>query len=503
MTFKFEVELTGASQDEHDYSEDTPAKTYEFVRDTSDNTLFKDIQVDDISSLIRDETVFYSDFDMGVYQIAANLEQKRIMAVCKADESISVDCKGIREFKGLGKKIAASSELGVLNTKREVEGLPPLSPEDFEITPYQKLNTSEEKALETGKIQVYKKLKEYRLQYGIPKVIPLLGEGVSFRELLPTCKRYKSNRAKTLRPLLLKTLRQWIVDEVGGVMTTETKDGELIECDDKLEFFSSQGYQHYRKHGWFNIGVISSDKDAMNSSKLLINADRYSGSDKSKKGKLKFPKPLLIEATDVSCGDLELISKTTDSGTSQEVKGYGFKFLMFQAFLGIDGADFYDALGHLGRGFNFGVASAYKVLKPCKTAKECLQACIDVFAELLPTGVKYTDHLGVEHDVDTLTYMSTYFTVAYMLRSDTDSMTLPKLCSMLGVDTSKITNNHIRKTKPQSEFDISVAEYSSTVESVMSLLSDKSGKVADKASRLEEALKMLGDLKNFDKLYED
>ncbi|MBU5860978.1 hypothetical protein JVW02_19615, partial [Vibrio cholerae O1] len=75
-----------------------------------------------------------------------------------------------------------------------VEGLQPLSADDFDIIQYQNLNMNEDKAFETAKIQVYKKLKEYRLQYNIPKVIPVLGEGESFRESYPTCRRYKGNR---------------------------------------------------------------------------------------------------------------------------------------------------------------------------------------------------------------------------------------------------------------------------------------------------------------------
>lgn len=460
--------VTTENENKHDVGE---KRENVFIRDESDNPLFREIQVDDISKLIRPETVFYADFDMPVYQIASNLEEKRIKATCKSDPSIVIDCKGVREFKGLGKKIADSSELGVLNLKRSVEGLQPLSADDFDIIQYQNLNMNEDKAFETAKIQVYKKLKEYRLQYNIPKVIPVLGEGESFRESYPTCRRYKGNRQETLRPLLLKKLRQWVINDLGGIMTTDTHNGKLVECDDKVEMFAAQGYQHYRKHGWFNIGIISGDKDSLNSPKLIINTDRYHGSDKSKQGKLRFPKPMLIEATDRCCGDLELISKTdSKSNTSQEVKGYGFKFLMFQAFLGLDSADNYDALSHLGKDIGFGVSSAYKVLKPCETAQECLQACIDVFAEKLPYGVQYTDHMGVDHDIDTATYMDIYFKVAYMLRSVNDTMDFYKLCEAFKVDTSKIIDNN-KLSPPQRTFapkEETLLEIKSLIETIVS-----------------------------------
>lgn len=499
--FSMKFKPSGHVQEDGEQKESKP-----FVRDDSDNTLFKEIQVDDISKLIRPETVFYADFDMPVYQIASNLEEKRIKAICKSDPDIIIDCKGIREFKGLGKKVAESSELGVLNTKRLVEGLPELLPEDFTVESYQKLNMDEEKSFETAKIQVYSKLKEYRLQYNLPKVIPVLGEGESFREFEPTCKRYKSNRKETLRPILLKKLRKWVVDEVGGIMTTETRNGHLVEADDKIEMLASQGYQYYRKHGWFPIGILSGDKDSLNSPKLMVNADRYHGNDKSKKGKLRFPKPMLIDATDRCCGNLELISKTDSKGnTSQEVKGYGFKFLLFQAFLGLDSADFYDALGHLNQGMNFGVSSAYKVLQPCKTAKEALQATIDVFAEKLPWGVQYIDHFGNDHDVDTMTYMDTYFRIAYMLRSVNDNMDFYKLCKAMKVDTSKITNNNLY-TPPQKVY-VGDEENIKEVESVIkNILSDKMKglkqmKKADAAIRIDEIKALLESI-NFESHYE-
>ncbi len=490
MTFS----MKSTHVDEFNYED----KKVEFVKDTSDNPLFKDIQVDDISKLIKPETVFYADFDMPVYQVASNLEVRRVTATCISDPSIVIDCKGVREFKGLGKKIADSSELGVLNLKRSLEGLPELSVEDFEVAPYQKLTSDEDKSLETAKIQIYKKLKEYRLQYDIPKVIPVLGEGESFREYLPTCKKYKSNRAETLRPLLLKKLRAWVVEELGGIMTTERHNGHLIECDDKIEMFANEGYRHYRKHGWFNMGVISGDKDSLNSPKLLINADRYSGGDLSKKGKLRFPKPMLIEGIHTCAGDVELVSKTDSKGaTSYDVKGYGFKFLLFQALLGQDSADHYDALGHLGKGMNYGVASAYKTLKPCKTAKEALQAAIDVFAEKLPNGVEYVDHFGKEQHVDTMTYMDTYFRVAYMLRKVDDGTDFYKLCELAKVDVSKVTNNVVTEDTPLVEEDVLkniVHEAKGLIEEALSEVEKKSGTKPVLVEKLESTEKLLKDI---------
>ena len=449
MSFKISTgKVVKSNAPEDQYHNSTYNKGYNVSqgRDLGDNYLFKEIQVDDISAITDENTKWYWDFDMPIYQIASNLEEKRIKVICNTDPSIKADLGGIVEFKGQGKKIAEGSWLGILNVERSVEGKDEFSAEDFTVTPYQFLKMSDDKAFETAKIQVYTKLKRIREQYCIQNVYPVIGEGASFRENLPTCKRYKSNRKSTLRPLLLKKLRKWVVDEVGAIVTTEQVDGLPVECDDKIEMYASKGYRHYRKTGKFSIGVISSDKDALNSAKLVISPDTHHGKSHLK-GRLKYPKAMLIEATDRDVGNVVLIPK----GTSKEVKGYGFLFMLYQACLGKDGADYYCALGHLNKGFKFGDISAYKLLKPCKAAKEALQATIDKFAELLPYGVQYTDHMGNEIDVPTLEYMNTYFLTAYMKRAVTDKMDFYKLCKAMKVDTSKIEANN-KLTPPQRTF---------------------------------------------------
>jgi len=410
-----------------------------FIRDDRDNKLFKDIQVKDVTKYIRPETVGCWDFDMPCYMAASNMETKFIRVVCNSDKTITDDIKGVVAFKGRGKKIAEASWLGLLNVEREVEGKELLTPDDFTVTDHQKLKyDTEEQALEQAKIILYKNIKKVKLQYGLSNIKLVLGSGSTFRDKLPTVRKYKGQRQKTLRPLLLSKLREWVLENLDSEFTQPREDGENIECDDRIEVLSSQGYAHYRKHNWFSTVCLSSDKDSTNSSKYLINPDTHSGADNPLKGQFKFPQAMLIEATDRDVGGVELVAKAN----SKELKGYGFLYLMYQSALGKDGADNYSALSHLDRGFDFGDIAAYKVLKPCKTAKEALQATINVFAELLPFGVQYTDCHGVDHDVPTLEYMNTYFLIAYMNRTMNDQMSLYKLCKAMKVDTSAIEDNN-------------------------------------------------------------
>lgn len=429
-----------------------------FIRDDSDNKLFPTIQVKDPvkEGIFKDETIGVADFDTPVFRIAQQMETKYLYVECVSDKRINAELKNKTEFKGRGKKVSESSWLGLLNTEREVAGLEPLKVEDFSLEEKQKLKYDEDKAMEQAKILVYKKIKQYKQQYQLKTIKLLLGEGSTFRDLLPTVRPYKGNRVDSLRPLLLKKLRKWCVDELGAELPTKRYDGNNIECDDLCEHYKAKSYQCYRKNGWFPYVLLSSDKDSLNSAGCVINPDLYSGEDNPLKGKFKFPQVMVIEATDLCTGDLELVSTTS----SPELKGYGFKFLLAQAHLNQDSADNYDALGHLkdsGYNMNFGVQSAYKVLKPCKTVQECLQKTIDTFAELLPYGVQYTDCHKVAQDIDTMSYMNTYFLVAYMTRSYDDKMDFYKLCKAFKVDTSAIVNNN-EWTPPYEVFNTEGAE---------------------------------------------
>ena len=489
-----------ASSGNNQVSEDKVEKP--FVRDETGNKLFKEIQVKDITKYITDETVGCWDYDTPVYKVASSLETKYIRVVCNSDKTVTDDIKNVTTFKGRGKKVSESSWLGLLNVKREMEGKTLLTPEDFTVTELQKLKyTDEDKTMEQAKITIYKNIKKIKEQYGLKHLKLLIGSGDNFRNKLPTCRAYKGNRAETLRPLLLKKLRTWVEETLDVEVATARADGEHTEADDHAEYYGNKGYQHYRKEGWFSHVVLSADKDSYNSAKYLIDPSTHTGESNPLRGQFKFPQAMLIEATDRCAGNLELVAKANTS----EVKGYGFKFLMYQASLGKDSADNYDALSHLDQGLTFGSLSAYKALQPCKTAKEALQASIDVFAELLPYGVQYTTHDGIVKDVDTLEYMNTYFLVAYMLRSAEDTMDFYKLCKAFKVDVSAITDNNSH-TAPVKTYVGS----ESHVKTVEDLLEDiikndfkglKAMKKADKAVVLDTIKDKLLSV-NFDDHYE-
>lgn len=407
-----------------------------FERNMSDNPVFKDWQVDNLPDIITDDCIAYYDADTLFFQAASNQETKFIK-VTHTEEGWSEELAGIKVFKGLGKGIKKDSWLWLKNLERETEGKEPYKLEDFSVEDCSKLNGEKDYCLEQAKIQVNMKLKRVRQQFGLAKIICVIGSGVNFRHSLPLCRLYKGNRKETAPPILLKELRQWAVDKGLAMLTPESPVHGNIETDDYVDMMGWQGALHYNKTGKFNKICILSDKDGNNSAKIVCNPDTYSG-DHPKKGKFKFPQPFRVPNTQESAGDIEIIPKEK----SADYKFIGFKGLLWQI-LTSDGADNYSALGHLNGGMGFGTESAYKILKPCKTAKEALQATIDTFAELLPYGVQYKDHKGDEQDVTTLEYINYYFRTAYMLRSLDDNMDFFKLCKAFKVDTSKIENNNL------------------------------------------------------------
>ena len=474
-----------------------------FVRDDSDNKVLKDIQVKDISPIITSDCVGVYDFDTPVWKACANMETKTIRVKHKTEDVVA-DMQNVTAFKGRSSgKIGEGSWLGMQNLDRELQGLPAWTVDDFEVEEVQTLKyDSYEKTLEQAKVQIFLKLKQVRQQFGVPKIKVVLGQGDNFRHNLDLSRPYKGNRKETSRPLILKDIREWVLKDLDAEMAKPRYDGENVEADDVVEYYGNLGYQNYRKTGKFNYLVIASDKDAKNNPKLLVDPDTHVGDNNPLKGKYKFPQALLIEASDRSCGDVEMVMKSDKA----DFKFYGFKGLLWQAFLSGDGADNYNMLTHLGQNLNFGDKSAYTVLKPCTTAKEALQATIDTVAHILPWGAQYTNHKGEELDVDTMTLMNTYFLVAYMMRSDKDDMDFYKLCEAFKVDTSKIVNNN-RYTPPKKVFIGNEEKLLESVEIVQKVLKEtmkglKSMKKADAAVQIDLIKEQLEGILDIESHYE-
>ena len=404
----------------------------EFVRQTEDNSLFPDIQVRDISTITDENTIMAVDSDGIVWKSCASVESLYIVVTHKTEE-VTQELEGIQQFKGLGKKISVDSWLGVQNIKREVKGLPQWEIEDFTTEQFNRLNyDTEEKAWEQVQIVLRTKLKNLRLQFGIDKILMVIGSGACFREDLDQVKLYKGSRSP-LRPIMLKRTRQWVLDELGG---EDTPKG--FETDDKITWLAYQSHLNYKKTGIHTVMACAEDKDSFGTPCLLASFGTHSGKDNPLRGKFKQPQPWLIGDTSDGVGCLDLVA----SKSKKELKGTGLVWLIAQSFLIGDSADCYNALKHLPQKTDYADVKAYKDFAGLKTPKEVLQKVVDLYEGFFPYGVQYESHKGESLDVDTMSFMNTYMLTAYMTRSQNDKMDFYKLCAAFKVDTSAIVGNN-------------------------------------------------------------
>lgn len=465
-----------------------------FKKDLSDNKLFPQLQIDDISKVTDEKTRWKLDGDGIVWKSCSAVETLYITVECK-EEGIKEDLDGVTVFKGRGKSISVDSWLGVLNVKREVKGLKPLSPEDFIVTEKNKLNyKTEDIAFEQVQIMIRTKLKNMREQFGINNIDFCIGDSGSFRDSLPLPEKYKGSRSP-LRPIMLKRARAWVLSDLKGELAPEG-----FENDDVVEWFGTKGWSDYKKTGIISYGVIGEDKDMMSNPKLLINFGTHSGKDNPNRGKFKYPKPWLIPDSSISVGECDLVVTT-----KKEFKATGLTWLVAQAFLIGDKADFYLPLLHLPVKANYGDVAAYKDFVDLKTPKDVLQKAVDLWSEWFKYGVQYTTHEGVELDVDTMTVMNTYFLTAYMTRNDKDSTDFYKLCKAFKVDTSKIVGNN-KLTPPVKTYVGCEDNVNETEDLLTSILKEdlrglKSMKKADQAIVLDRIKEKLGSI-SFESHYE-
>lgn len=201
--------------------------------------------------------------------------------------------------------------------------------------------------------------------------------------------RYKSNRDDTVRPILLKELRQWMIDDLGAIVVND------MEVDDMSAIRAYEG----SKAGQVVI-QYSSDKDACGCHGWLANPDK------------------LTEAPRFITGLGELYQD--EKG---KVRGQGRMFLYYQILNG-DSVDGYRPVDILdiktqkagGKKVTFGEVAAYKLLKDCTTDKECWQAIYSQYLSWYPEKLRYTACNDIDYDADALSIMQMYVDCAHMKR---------------------------------------------------------------------------------------
>lgn len=218
----------------------------------------------------------------------------------------------------------------------------------------------------------------------------------NFRDSLPLPTKYKGSRADTIKPILLSEIRAYIVKKYNAKIV----DGE--EVDDVVCHRMWDGH----KTGQKIIGVTV-DKDALSNSGWLYNRD-------------KMTEPEYIDGL----GELLIDGKN-------KVRGKGRKWGYVQWAIG-DITDSYNP-SEVAK-VKYGEKSAYKLLAPLQTDKECIQAIYDLYKTWYPAEVKYTAWDGTEVVTDAVGMMQMYMDCYRMRRTPTDHVKVTDILTKMGVN---------------------------------------------------------------------
>ena len=354
---------------------------------------------------VNEDTVVYFDADQIAYLCSAANEDKVIIATHKTSGN-KKEFKNRTEFWG-NKKKEIGGWLQDLNTTRQVEGKSIFSKEDFDVEDVQR-----PREVKFCYSNIKLKIQFMLNHLGLTKYKCVLGGENNFRLELEAPEQYKSNRADTLRPVQLKEAREYLIQYHDALVI------DNVEADDFLAIKGYESVEEFKKTGIFPYLVVSFDKDQLGGQTFILNS--Y-----TEEGILKHPIPILINNSDSTGGLGSLFLE------KNKVKGYGFKFMMFQLLMG-DSTDCIKPYQSFG--VRFGETSAYQLIQPCTSHKEVLQSVVKQYKEWFPNGVSFTNWDGKEVNQTAGQWMNTIFKMIYMLTSEKDKTNIMSLIKKYGVE---------------------------------------------------------------------
>lgn len=242
----------------------------------------------------------------------------------------------------------------------------------------------------------------------------------NFRDNLPLPKhndpeksgKYKGQRDPNAKPLLLDEVKEYLIK----YWNAKVVNG--YEADDRLAMRVYDGY----KSGQKIIG-LTQDKDRLGNMGWWydhINDDDGKG------------EPQYID------GLGEVWKDTTNK--TPKITGYGRKWLYYQFGMIGDSVDNYDPRDVYtqlhGKAPKFGATTACNILAECKTDRECIIACRDLYIKWYGTKpFTYTSWDDKQHTVTYLDLMQLYLDCARMLRWENDKVLITDIFSKLKVET--------------------------------------------------------------------
>lgn len=251
-----------------------------------------------------------------------------------------------------------------------------------------------------AKSLVNEMIKGYCVKTGISNYEIYISGDNNFRDFIPLPLKYKGKREDTIRPVQLKELRQWMIDELGAIVVHD------MEVDDMSSIRAYEGVKNKQK-----VVQVTVDKDARQCTGWLFNPD-------------KDVKPIVIDGF----GELHREAKG--------VKGSGRMWLYFQSLYG-DATDCYHGstlwkLQDPSR--KFGEVAAFNLLKDAKSDKEAWEILYKQYLAWYPTPQTYiAEYDGKQYTKDAVDIMQMYVDAAHMKRWKEDKIDVRGVLTKLGI----------------------------------------------------------------------
>lgn len=219
----------------------------------------------------------------------------------------------------------------------------------------------------------------------------------NFRDNLELPEKYKGHRESMIRPTHLKECKNYLWKSHPSILAQNE------EADDVVIY---KGYEFLSK-GQTPI-IVGMDKDSYAYGGLTL---------------FDFTKEQpQTESVPLGLGYLEY--------TGKKYTGRGFIWFAFQWLVG-DVTDHY--CPYKLSGAYFGAASAYKLIKDCKSEQEVLDLVIKQYKKWYPGEFKYTAWDGTEVISDAKKMLQLYFKCARMKETHDDDLNLDRFLNRYGV----------------------------------------------------------------------
>lgn len=229
-----------------------------------------------------------------------------------------------------------------------------------------------------------------------------LGKGVSFRENYSHMQKYKGERTKMIRPLLLEDVGKYIQSSHNAEVV------EGLEADDWVSIDSQEAFSKWKKTKSDDdkLILLSVDKDSRTHPGWLFNYDTMT-------------KPLKVDG----------FGKLYKEENSKP-NGYGRLFFYFFLLNG-DKSDGYSPTHLLS--VRFGEQSAYKLLVNCKNDKEALQVVVNTYQQWFPNSFTFKSWRGEDITYSWIDVLQEIWDLAFMVRYEGQRVIVKDVLDKLGV----------------------------------------------------------------------